>query len=221
MDTDNQQQTVSDLEVGWLAGIIEGEGTIGLQIHKRKGRNQQMRVTPRVIISNTDKEIIEKCVNILDGIGVGKWVHMTRANNKKVSSLFALNGADGKRYRDMHQIQIDGFKRLRLLLPAIRPALFGEKRHRADILLRLISNRMAKCKESEKASNISYDEEDVKTMLEFVKITKSPNYDKIAGMLNEHTREARLIKRREYKANYSRQVRSRCALDSLETARFA
>ena len=54
-DKDNQQQTVSDFEIGWITGLIEGEGSICLHIHKRNDRSQSIRVTPRVIMTNTDR----------------------------------------------------------------------------------------------------------------------------------------------------------------------
>jgi len=229
-DKDNQQQTVSDFEIGWAAGIIEGEGSICLQIHKRNTtRSQQMRITPRVIVTNTDKLIIEKYVSILDRLGIGKWVRHTRPNN--VSSLLKLGGKEKPKFKDITYVHVEGMKRTYKLLGLLIPSMFGEKKERALILNRFIKGRLEK-NPDKGPKNYSYDDTDIETALEFLRLTNTPNYKKIEGMLNEYTREARDQKRREYKKKYAVENRehenemrrarrnwSRCTLDSCESMR--
>jgi len=185
MDKDNQQQTVNDFEIGWIAGLIEGEGSICLHIHKRNGRSQNIRVTPRVIVTNTDKEMIEKYINILDRLNIGKWVRHTKPNN--VSTLFKLNGKKTNKFKDITYVHVDGFKRLSKLLPLIAPHIAGEKKIRAELLIKFISNRIRKSELYKVARNFRYDQEDVDIMLDFLSHTNSPNIDKISRMLNEYT----------------------------------
>lgn len=195
MDRDNQQQTVSDFEIGWLAGIIEGEGSIVLPIHKRvvgkteKGRRQNLRVTPRIIITNTDKALIEKCVSILDRFGVGKWVRHTKPNNITHGKLI------NKSFKEITYIYIDGFKRMQKLLNVLAPHFGGEKKARIDILLEFINRRMDTAERTERQQNFQYDKGDIELMLKFLKLTRTHNYDKIAGMLNEFTHDAPLSRK--------------------------
>lgn len=54
---------MNDVDVGWLAGIIDGEGSISLE-RKNKGEWKY----PRLSVSSTDIEILQHCVAIT-GIG--------------------------------------------------------------------------------------------------------------------------------------------------------
>jgi len=55
---------LSDIDVGYLAGIIDGEGTIGLtRIHSRENRR------PVVSISNNERPLLE---HIKSAVGAGK-----------------------------------------------------------------------------------------------------------------------------------------------------
>lgn len=225
MNTDNQQQTVSDFEVGWMTGLIEGEGTVSLTICKRNGRGQQIRVIPRVIVANSDVAIIEKYLDILGRMGIGKYVRRTKPNNLKVSKLFAMQGIRTN-FRDITTVYVEGFKRMLRLLTTVTQHMVGEKKLRASLLLKFIQKRVSGAEQTGKTSNYLYDNDDVALMLEFLDLTKSPNKAKIAGMLNEHTQEARREIRRKYKRawhvenrereNYLRRISrgSRCALDS-------
>jgi hypothetical protein len=229
MNTDNQQQTVSDFEIGWMAGIIEGEGSIVLQIHKRKGRSQQLRVTPRIIVTNSDVNLIDKYIDILKRLNVGRYVRHTKPNNRRASDLFKAQGKNPK-FKDMTWVYVEGFKRMHRILPLIVPCMYGEKKVRASLLLKFIVRRIENSKSFGKAINRSYDQGDVDLMIEFLELTNSPNKNKLAGMLNEHTQEAKKENLRKLKREWNhknkdkinarrRFLRSRCALDLQETAR--
>jgi hypothetical protein len=175
INRDNQQETVTAFELGWLSGIIEGEGSVCLQIHKRKGRVQTLRVTPKIILTNSDKDLIEKCVEILSKIGVGKYVQHTRPN--KGSFMNAT--------KDMVYIHISGMKRIRKLLESLK--MFGEKQKRAEILKKFIDRRLSEGNRMEKGGNYHYDQADVDNMIEFINLTKSPNKSFLNRLLNDYT----------------------------------
>ena len=59
-----QTRVLNQIEAGYLAGLIDGEGTISL-VRKHQGENRQLVVS----ISNTEKRILEYVKEIL---GVGK-----------------------------------------------------------------------------------------------------------------------------------------------------
>jgi hypothetical protein len=48
---------LSQIEVGWLAGLFEGEGTFFMS---RNIVNKKVYPSPRVVISMTDRDVIEK-----------------------------------------------------------------------------------------------------------------------------------------------------------------
>jgi hypothetical protein len=76
-------------DLGWLAGIIDGEGTTTIRMKIRKTKNYGLR--PRfwteVSIVNTDLMIINNCRRILDDI---------QAN-------YRVNGRDRKKYNCKYQ----------------------------------------------------------------------------------------------------------------------
>ena len=53
---DNQQPSISMFELGWLCGIIDGEGCIGLW---SRGGSRNSEFKPGVRIASTSPEIIE------------------------------------------------------------------------------------------------------------------------------------------------------------------
>lgn len=221
VNTGNGQQTVSDAERAWLSAMIEAEGSITLNVNARSGRIQGLRVTPRIIFTNTDNAIIAHYIALLEKAGIGKHVRQTKANNVRHSNLV------GRAYKDITYVSVDGFKRVVPLLEAILPYMVGDKKERAKVLHRFVMQRLAYSEASGSTKgNFAYREDDVLIMLEFLRLTKSSNYESIAGMLNEHTREAKdehrkAMKRIYWKAAADRgYVRpSRRALVSRESVR--
>jgi len=177
VNRDNQQETASAYEIGWLSGILEGEGSICLQVNRRKDRTQVLRVTPKVIITNSDKSLIEKCVSILTKLGVGKYVIHTKPNN----------GSFTNSTRDMTYIHISGLKRVKKLLEIL--VLFGEKDIRSFALKRFISRRLEKSEETGKKTNFHYDNEDIKNIISFMKLTRSKNIPSISRLLRDYTQK--------------------------------
>ena len=205
MNTDNQQEIGL---IGWLAGIIDGEGTISLTITERSERKQMIRTTPKVVIANTDAALIEQCIKAMDVIGVGRYIRHERKPARQVC------GNHVKVFKPVTMIEVFGFKRVLKLLKAVQPYLAGEKANRAELLIAFIVGRIGYADQQKKAQNLAYRKEDVDRALAFMRVTKTKRYDRIAKILNEHTREPGQIGAR-------RSYRSRCALDSRESVRGA
>ena len=190
MDRDNQQQTVSDVEIGWLGGFLEGEGSICLQIHRRSAKEGRktgtIRVTPKVIFTNTDRGMIDACVSILTRLGVGKYVCHSKPNNTKLCP---------KTSKEIHYVHISGMKRIKRLLDVLSPCLYGAKRSRCERLLLFVNRRLDQAECFDVGMNYKYDAEDVRLILDFIKNSQSKQYDHISRMLNEHTRDALHTKR--------------------------
>jgi len=134
----NQQGTVSESEVAWLAGIIEGEGTLMLGAWSRGAQNKQRKVSATIVIYNTDDGIVKKCVEILRRMGMEPYI--------KEKMIRGFLREDGTRSPDspVTSVRIDRFAYALKLLRTIRPWLFGMKSSRADLMIEFLAKRMAR-----------------------------------------------------------------------------
>ena len=107
--------------LAWLAGFIEGDGSIGLGKHVQHNRTTY---SPYIRISNTDALLIENCYKILDNLDLKYWLHSKKTKNGTAWDL-----------------QVKGFKRCQKLLPLLIPYLVGKKRKRAELTLEWITSR--------------------------------------------------------------------------------
>lgn len=120
---DNQQATLSDL--GWLAGIIDGEGYLGLRKQWVR-RNSHPNIGPELHICNTDEAIVLKAARIMRELGVNAYVRGTKAKGVK---------------KDVFKVQVKHFaKTIRLLTPLL-PYLTGNKQERATLIIRFCELR--------------------------------------------------------------------------------
>lgn len=118
----NQQATVSEAEKGWLAGLIDGEGCIHIDLDKNGAH-------PYLTVTNTNFAITDKVWNIWQRLGIGARVQTRRQNHKSWSPV-----------RD---VQVIGYNRLKPALIAIMPYLVG-KSDEALLLYRFIESRLAR-----------------------------------------------------------------------------
>lgn len=63
--TKTTPREISDRDIGWFAGIIDGEGSLTFGATKSPGTN---RLYYGIHIVNTNKEMLEKCLDIIDYI---------------------------------------------------------------------------------------------------------------------------------------------------------
>ncbi len=127
---DNPQATTTKEDLSWVGGIIDGEGCISLCKRNRKGT---INYRPIILISNTDKRMIEEVSSILKKATIGHWV--TWINPK-------LPTKTRPSQRMMGSVNISGFQRcehaLSILIPYIRT-----KRNQATTILEYIRYRLA------------------------------------------------------------------------------
>jgi hypothetical protein len=121
---DNQQATPSEPELAYFAGIIDGEGWIGLQ--KRFVKNRFTVYAPRVRVTNTDSNIIEHIQMIWEKLGVNGHLY----ENTQDPSV-----SNGK---PVMYIQIQKQELIKKTLEALLPYLVGKKA-RAIMLLRFLN----------------------------------------------------------------------------------
>ena len=121
-------QQITREEIGWLAGIIDGEGYLGMSTTYDKRRSQP---NPNIVIclhvSNTDEEIVLKSQGILRKLGVNPYIRATKAN--------------AQIKKDQYRVQIKHMAKLKKILLPLLPHLTGNKQERARLVLEFIELR--------------------------------------------------------------------------------
>lgn len=143
----NQRVTPREVEpqdIGWLAGIIDGEGTLtfGKSINKqsRFGYNYYNGVS----IVNTNQEMIDKCLDIMNRLceDIQSNAKMTKLEKKtKIynGNNFIKPSKNG--YKDCYQVTLRNKDWTIKILETITP-LLTEKRRRAETLLTILKERV-------------------------------------------------------------------------------
>lgn len=121
----NPQVTPSSEELAYLAGILDGEGSFGLNKMKRP-KPPGFKLFLYLDICNTNAEILDACQEIFLKLGVNVWVQ-----NKGIPAF-------GR--REVFNLRMGAQSKIRRVLEAVLPYLRG-KRAQARILLRYISRR--------------------------------------------------------------------------------
>lgn len=116
-------------EIGWLAGIIDGEGHIGLS---RQGTKKGDAIKTDLQIVNTDFALIDKVVDIMRRLGVNPYIR-DRVHNKET---WATNRI----------VSVGRFAHIKIILDVCKEYLTGMKREKADVMMALIESRMTKTK---------------------------------------------------------------------------
>lgn len=115
---DNQQATL-----GWLAGIIDGEGSIGIY---RKTRGKSSIFSACVRISNTSPEMIQRIVEIFDDLSIGTHV----GEHRGVKST-----------KPYWQVSVWRMTEIKKLIELLLPYLVAKLAH-ARLVLRFVNRRL-------------------------------------------------------------------------------
>lgn len=110
----------NEREIGWLAGIVDGEGHLTVaRIHNKARRHPSYR--PCLHITNTDMRILKRVSEIVESV-TGCTPYIVKA----------AKGGNG--YKPVHRVQVDAQYELVALLPVLRPHLVA-KAEQASIAL--------------------------------------------------------------------------------------
>ena len=158
-------QQVTDADLGWLAGVVDGEGSIAIQrCHHNTPSGRRGYYSARCQVVNTDPGIIAAVLNMLACLDVGHYVtESARAGCRMLIT-----------------VRVDRFESIERLLVAISPHLRGEKRARAGLLLRFVRARMSHGKNvrGNRFLNVPYTVEEAATAEQL-----------LHGNLNDYTRD--------------------------------
>ena len=121
---DNQQQRFLD----WFGGIIDGEGCITFKC--RWQRNRYIQINPVIIITNTSKELIDECIDGLNGIGIPYWMTVKHPKTKT---------KDGMSLQSVYHIEVSGLKRIARLIPYLK---VRAKKDQVELLRKFTESRL-------------------------------------------------------------------------------
>lgn len=135
---ENPQERLSslDFKIGWLASMIDGEGSISLTLQIIKGKPPYF--VPNICISGTNKESIQRSIDFLKDIDIAYYVFTSTRKGTKMS----IN-PKSQSNKDCSTIRIWGMKRANKLLKIITPYL-TEKKSRAECVLAYSNRRIEK-----------------------------------------------------------------------------
>jgi hypothetical protein len=133
----NQQERL----FSWFAGILDGEGSISVQAYTKP--DGDIRLTPFVLVVNTDVGILEGCDEALKAIGVvpNSWRKPSPAW-QNTASLPCMS------------VRADGAKKVRPILEAVMPYLRSVKRRNAETILQYLDSRKERGLKRDKLGHI-------------------------------------------------------------------
>jgi hypothetical protein len=117
-------QLASLLDLSWLAGIIDGEGSLTCG-YRNYCKETKFRVYPQVRVGNTNMGIIQNVMRIYNDLGVSFRVETQQYK---------------KHWKELTLLKVNKFVHLITLLTAIRPFLKG-KADQAETMLALCKSR--------------------------------------------------------------------------------
>lgn len=111
---------VTTTDLAWLAGFLDGEGTIGL--HRANNKNHaHPYLAPHLQAPNTDYRLIQRMKDIIEAV-IGK----------EISICVSNKGGDG--WKRAWRVKVKAQRDLVNLIPLLMPYLVG-KREQAQIVL--------------------------------------------------------------------------------------
>jgi len=174
----DNQQGLTDFEIGWICGLFDGEGYVGMNItdnysamKKLKTRRHTILV-PRLVMSNTDYAATMLYSNLLKKAGVGVHIQAGRRGNPK--------------HKPCYKATINGHKRVFKAMSILNRCQI--KRPSLDVLYKWLLHRK---------EQYQYSLKDYEFYLEFMKASgKTPNDSTLRRLYDSCTAE--LYKPRDY-----------------------
>lgn len=141
---ENQQAKATDL--AWLAGIVDGEGSILITKNGHKGSFHGHNMVIQFHITNTCANIISKSQEIINALGIN-------------CRIYSKDRKGSDKWKPAFRIDISRFSQLKVLLTAIYPYLVS-KHGQAELVLRFIERRI-------NANRTPYAQEDLDILQEY------------------------------------------------------
>lgn len=185
----DQQGTPTEGEIGWLAGIIEGEGSITMNVRKKSWKGWKgIGVDLTVAMVNTDGAIIERVANIMSRLIEGE-PYIYQVKNSPIPNRNDPDSMHVNLTKTILNVSVNRMADIIVVLRAIEPHMAGEKGARARLMIKFIERRMNRRTEHTKRGMALFDKFDWETVAEFYKLKHKPIPPEVVGLLNEQERD--------------------------------
>jgi len=183
MNIDNQQATVTETELAWLAGVLDSDGSVQLTMPQSTRAKRQRVVNVWVDFSNSDAGLIEKASDIITRMGIS--FHLA---NKKVKPIFKEGGGKFLPRKEIClAIRIGKLSNAKIILEQLIPYLASQKGPASRLIVNFCKTRIPKGRKP-------YDLEDVLIVKEYFEHkggkTGKRNLEYLNGVLNDYERSA-------------------------------
>lgn len=124
---------MNDLDLGWLAGLLEGEGSLQLisTLHKGlKGRKSYPSISTKITFFNTDYEIIKKLSNVLDSVTI------------KPARVLFRDRKDNHGKKRIYEVNVLHYKDIKTVLDLLVMHLVSYKKAQAALISKYITRRL-------------------------------------------------------------------------------
>lgn len=178
-DRDNQQK-ITEVEKAWLAGLIEGDGAIGMGFHSNfvVNRPKGFAVKPCISLTNQDARLIEKFSELVLAIC-----------DKNVRICEVLGRYENS--RPSMSANLVGMESVARVLREIGQYLVGDKAAKARLLLKFIDSRLSRQRTQRGNPPYNLDELTViKDFYELVRRKGGKRNPEIGEILNDYMRTA-------------------------------
>lgn len=183
----NQQATekrhASECNFAWLAGFLEGEGTLAMHAQNRSERekgNRIPKIATEIRIYNTDARLIKKCVEIIRSMNIEPCIE-----EREQKPMLKPGGGHYVSVDPMLTVKIRKPTQAAAFLRCIRPYLFGNKADRADLMIEFLERRLARIAAAGKdPRGVPYSDADFEVVERFHALTR-PGRKAAGGVLNE------------------------------------
>ena len=155
-------QQVRPDELAWLAGIIDGEGTINIiskpGSRKRKDGTRKRNYWTFLQIVNTNEILVLKVIEIMKKLNANPYVWEKQATDK---------------WKKAYQLSLQRMSKVKRVLEKIFPYLIA-KRRQAEITLNFINSRLSKFQKGRGKCN-PYTEEEMEWINEIRRLNHRGN----------------------------------------------
>lgn len=186
LKSENQQVNLklTPAEWAWLAGLIDGEGFVGLYIRTKKHKKWEgIGVDLQVGITNTDMGIIEKFTDLLNIIGITPHTSLVSPEGRQIHESKYFTSCD------CFSVRVNGMLRCYRFLLGIKDYLAGNKKHKTNLVLKFIERRLSYRGKHSKKGFSWYTKEDWEIVKEIYTMSKAgiPKHlkDKFEEILND------------------------------------
>lgn len=189
----DQQEIPTEGELGWFAGVLEGEGSITMNVRHKSWKGWTgIGVDLGLIICNKDAGIIRKCDEILRKLGASP--HLCEGKSAPITAT--LKDGTVKTYHNPEtpvlQLQLSRMGSIKLVLSAIEPFMAGNKKHRARLVIDFVTRRLNRKGEHTKQGVSWYDDYDWKIVRRFYELSGGRFKPEIEELLRDYTPNAPL-----------------------------